>query len=110
MPPTGFEHTIPANELSQTHALDRAATEICKHRLVPIKNQREMFLTSDFAYGNVSKSDKAVVSPRKIQSRFFAEKGVHRALYSDIWSMTDKTQAPPSQSNMWDYAKISSAK
>ena len=28
MPPAGFEPTIPANERSQTQALDRAATGI----------------------------------------------------------------------------------
>jgi len=28
MPPAGFERTIPAGERQQTHALDRAATEI----------------------------------------------------------------------------------
>jgi hypothetical protein len=28
MSPAKFEHTIPASALSQTHALDRAATEI----------------------------------------------------------------------------------
>ena len=28
MPPAGFEPAIPASELSQTHALDRAATGI----------------------------------------------------------------------------------
>jgi len=28
MPPAGLEPTIPANERPQTHALDRAATEI----------------------------------------------------------------------------------
>ena len=31
MPPAGFETAIPASERPQTHALDRAATEIC-HR------------------------------------------------------------------------------
>jgi len=38
MPPTGFELTIPASERSQTHALDRVATEIGKHKLLPIRN------------------------------------------------------------------------
>jgi hypothetical protein len=28
MPPAGFEPTIPVSERPQTHALDRAATEI----------------------------------------------------------------------------------
>jgi hypothetical protein len=28
MPPTGFEPTIPASQLPQTHALDRASTTI----------------------------------------------------------------------------------
>ena len=28
MPPVGFEHTIPASERPQNHALDRAATSI----------------------------------------------------------------------------------
>jgi len=28
MPPAGFETAIPANELPQTHALDRVATGI----------------------------------------------------------------------------------
>jgi len=28
MPPTGFEPTIPASELSQTHVLDSAATSV----------------------------------------------------------------------------------
>ena len=28
MPPTGLEHTIPASEQPQTHALGRAATGI----------------------------------------------------------------------------------
>ena len=28
MPPVGFEHTIPASERPQNHALDRAATGI----------------------------------------------------------------------------------
>jgi hypothetical protein len=30
MPPAGFEPTIPASELPQTHAIDGAATEIGK--------------------------------------------------------------------------------
>jgi len=46
----------------------------------------------------------------KIQSRFSAEKGVHRALDNDIWRMTDQTCAHPSQSNIWDNLKISPAK
>jgi hypothetical protein len=46
----------------------------------------------------------------KIQSRFYAEKGVHRALDSDFWRMTDQKCAPPSQSNMWDNLKMSPAK
>ena len=33
MPPAGFEPTIPASELPQTHALDRAATGIGKERI-----------------------------------------------------------------------------
>ena len=36
MPPAGFEPTIPASERSQTHTLDRAATEIGElHNLQP---------------------------------------------------------------------------
>ena len=34
MPPVGFEPTVPANERTQTHALDRAATGTGKWRIV----------------------------------------------------------------------------
>ena len=37
MPPAGFEHTIPAGELSQTDALDRAVTRIGKSHDCQIK-------------------------------------------------------------------------
>jgi len=33
MPPAGFEPTIPGSERPQTHALDRAATGICRFNL-----------------------------------------------------------------------------
>jgi hypothetical protein len=39
MPPVGFEHTIPASELPQTHALDRAApgiVTICSTVYIPL--------------------------------------------------------------------------
>ena len=38
MTPEGFEPTIPANELLQTHALDRAATGI-KYNAITVNNE-----------------------------------------------------------------------
>jgi len=43
MPPVGFEPTISAGERPQTHALDRAATEIHVRGLHPKKNQTTFF-------------------------------------------------------------------
>jgi len=36
MPPAGFEPTIPANEWSQVHALDRAATGNSSRSIIDI--------------------------------------------------------------------------
>ena len=35
MPPAGFEPAISAGELPQTYALDRTATEIGSHEVLP---------------------------------------------------------------------------
>ena len=37
MPPVGFELIISASELSQTHALDRAATSKVKGKIYPLQ-------------------------------------------------------------------------
>ena len=44
MPPVGFEPAIPAGELPQTHALDRAKLSLCliKHRLQAVGGRKGM--------------------------------------------------------------------
>jgi hypothetical protein len=57
MPPVGFEFAIPASERPQTHALDRAATEIGRKNHINSIKPRS---SGDTLYASESSDDQQV--------------------------------------------------